>query len=394
MATKEIKLFFVFSIIFYLLLSFYLVFSVFQTRTEELSRISLNVESYNATIQSSYSVYNSFASDYFLDKTNAFFEKDANLSGLIIYSLQSGPEYIRLRHGNLVKNQPADGTVNSWIPELDADTVFNKSVYSRIFISADTSFNIVYVFNILNRNKVFPILRNTLIATLLHLVFSIIFITLKQVPQKSVSENKAPLPSYSPATIPSTQSSDSAIKESDKATENMYMHHEEHPNNSGMYSDRSGLVWEHFLSEKLDAELKRAASFDQDSCLAFISIDHPSGFIPYKNISKLIIEHFKYRDLAFESGENTFCVIIPEKDIDDGLHEIEKFKKHLLSKFPDTAYRVFAGLTSRNSRLLSEKRMIHEAKAALARAESESVSTTISFRTDLNKYREFIASNM
>ena len=163
---------------------------------------------------------------------------------------------------------------------------------------------------------------------------------------------------------------------------------------SGFYSERSGLVWEHFLAEKLDAELKRAASFDQDSCLTFISVVSPSGFIPYRNIAELIIEHFKYKDLAFESGDNTFCVIIPEKDIDEGLHEIEKFKKSLISRFPDSSYRVYAGVTSRNSRLLSEKRMIHEAKAALSRAESEPESTTISFRTDLNKYREYIASNL
>jgi hypothetical protein len=163
---------------------------------------------------------------------------------------------------------------------------------------------------------------------------------------------------------------------------------------SGLYSPKSGLVWEHFLRPKLSAELKRAASFDQDSCLVFISILSPSGFIPYRNISELIIEHFSYRDLAFESGDDTFCVIIPDKDLDEGLHEVEKFRKSIFSRFPDSVYKIYAGLTSRNSRLLSEKRMIQEAQSALSKAVSEPDSTTMSFRTDLNKYREYIASTI
>ena len=52
------------------------------------------------------------------------------------------------------------------------------------------------------------------------------------------------------------------------------------------------------------------------------------------------------------------------------------------------------GLTSRNGRLLGQKRMIQEAKAALAKAETEEASTTIAFRTDLNKYRDYIASTI
>jgi hypothetical protein len=162
----------------------------------------------------------------------------------------------------------------------------------------------------------------------------------------------------------------------------------------GLYSEKSGLVRERFLEEKLSAELKRAASFDQDSCLVFISIKSPSGFIPYRNISELIIKHFSYKDLAFEYGDDQFCIIIPDKDIDDGQADVESFKKSILARFPDSAYKIYAGITSRNSRLLSEKRMIDEAKSALTKAEAEPVSTTISFRTDLNKYREYIASQV
>ena len=77
-----------------------------------------------------------------------------------------------------------------------------------------------------------------------------------------------------------------------------------------------------------------------------------------------------------------------------GQIEVEKFKKSLLARFPDSSYRIHAGITSRNSRLLSEKRMIQEAKAALNKAEEEKDSTTIAFRTDLNKYREYIASKI
>ena len=383
MATKGIKIFFILSLIFYILLCFYLVFTVYNIRTDEFAKASAETVDLNDRILSSFSVYNSFASGYFTEQSNLIFNTNPELSGIIIFSEANGPEYLRLDNPGILLNYPSADDTGEWKPVLDYNSMLVKDFKSKLFISDNLNFDIIYIYNLTDRDLFFPVLRNTLIATLIHLVFSLIFIAAGQRrtrPEKAAAETAEIKKVDDKNEIPGEVSDEEEIKPVSTS--------------SGMYSDRSGLVWSHFLPEKLDAELKRAASFDQDSCLAFISVVSPSGFIPYRNISRLIVEHFKYKDLAFESGDNTFCVIIPEKDIDDGLFEIEKFKKILISKFPDSSYKIYAGLTSRNSRLLSEKRMIHEAKAALARAESEPGSSTISFRTDLNKYREYIASNI
>lgn len=385
MATKGIKIFFILSIVFYLIVVFYLVFSIFTIRTEEYSNSLKDVENYNTILQSSYSLYNTLATEHFFNKTQQIFDKDKTIAGIIIYSQTNGPEYIKTRQNSLISNYPDTGASSDWKPVINSGNPFIKIIESEVYFSEKDFFNITYVFNLVDRSLIFPVLRNALSAVLLHILFLIVFIAVRNVPAapgtvKTSIDGKIADP------INSSDNFSEITAESDPKTEKVV--------SPGMYSDRSGLVWAHFLPEKLEAELKRSASFDQDSCLAFISIDHPSGFIPYKNISKLIVDHFKYKDLAFESGESSFSIIIPDKDIDEGLQDIEKFRKSFLEKFPDTAYVIHAGLTSRNSRLLSEKRMIHEAKSALTRAKTEPAGTTISFRTDLNKYREYIASSM
>ena len=395
MATKGTKTFFTLSIIFYVLLSFYLCYSVYSIRCEEFDKSSEAASVINSEIDSGFSVDYSFSSKYFLNSFKDIFDRYPTLSGIIIYSNANGPEYIKLKSASILDNNPSNGATNNWTPSINISHPLMKEYRTKIYFNNDFNAHAVLVFDLLNRKLFFPILRNTLIAALLYLILTAVYLAASK--EKNNTDNLSNL-STSTSTFAETLDNEFSEPSIEPGlpieTETEILNDTSTTNSSGMYSDRSGLVWAHFLNEKLEAELKRAASFDQDSCLVFVSIISPSGFIPYRNIAELIIEHFKYKDLAFESGDNTFCIIIPDKDIDEGLHDVELFRKSIIARFPESSYRVYAGLTSRNSRLLSEKRMVHEAKAALARAESEPESTTISFRTDLNKYREYIASHL
>jgi hypothetical protein len=49
------------------------------------------------------------------------------------------------------------------------------------------------------------------------------------------------------------------------------------------------------------------------------------------------------------------------------------------------------GLSSRNGRLLSGKRLIQESQAALKKAASGGETGIVGFRSDPQKYREFLA---
>ncbi|HAK47391.1 MAG TPA: hypothetical protein DCO79_15910 [Spirochaeta sp.] len=388
MATKGIKLFFVLSIIFYVLLVIYLWYAFYTIRTQEFEVAADSASSINSEIDSAYSIDYSFSSDFFTENLADVFRKHKKLTAVILDSDSEGLQYIKISDLRLLGDSVEKGfNPDADLPEISPLHPFMRIYKTKLYFSNGYTVNSTIVFDLLDRKLFFPILRNALIAALIYLMLSVILLTQLPVRKKAVIDESdfEPEPERPSSELPEMDVQlleDAAVPETAEGSL------------SGMYSERSGLVWEHFLSEKLDAELKRAASFDQDSCLAFISIASQSGFIPYRNISELIIEHFPYKDLAFESGEDTFCVIIPEKDIDEGQIEVEKFKKNLLARFHDSSYRVYAGLTSRNSRLLSEKRMIQEARAALNKAEEEKQSTTISFRTDLNKYREYIATTI
>jgi hypothetical protein len=376
MATKGIKIFFAIGLVFYIILGFYLGISINSIRDEELQAASAASKVLHSSVESAHAVEYSFSSDYFSGTIDEIFSGDQRLSAVIIYTEDDGPLFVRLNDSRILTVKP--GTRSGWEngpPELSTTLpglqIFNTALYP----STGSTIHLTSVYNLLDRRRFLPVLRNTLIAAVCYLALTVIFLSI----------NKGSKPAdFGKETIAEVSKLESAP---------IPVHNEE-VDSSGLYSPKSGLVWEHFLRPKLSAELKRAASFDQDSCLVFISILSPSGFIPYRNISELIIEHFSYRDLAFESGDDTFCVIIPDKDLDEGLHEVEKFRKSIFSRFPDSVYKIYAGLTSRNSRLLSEKRMIQEAQSALSKAVSEPDSTTMSFRTDLNKYREYIASTI
>ncbi|MBI9106057.1 MAG: hypothetical protein JEZ04_04880 [Spirochaetales bacterium] len=380
MITKGIKLFFAIGLVFYLILGFYLWISIDSIRDEELLTATASSENIQTAIESAYAVEKSFSSEHFAGKMDKMFSDNHRLTAVIIYTEADGPLYLRLKDSRILSSRP--GVENGWSsghPELILPTPGLEIFQSALYPDTESTIYLTSVYNLLNRGKFLPVLRNTLLAAICYLALTIIFLSAnKEVrlePPAEVTLKKEI--ETAPAQVQDEQPH--LIPDGDA---------------SGLYSPTSGLVWERFLSPRLSAELKRAASFDQDSCLVYISVISPSGFVPYRNISELIIEHFTYRDLAFEAGRDTFCVIIPDKDLDEGLTDVEKFKKSIFSRFPDSAYRIYAGLTSRNSRLMSEKRMIQEAKSALSKAVSEPESITMSFRTDLNKYREYIASTI
>ena len=365
MATKSIKVFFSIGIIFYISLGFYFWFSVDTLRSEAYDTASGITSDLQSEVESAFSVKGSFNSEYFKSAINNFISEKPLISAVLIYDETRGPLYASIKDRRVLEALPGEGWVTGK-PDIVLSTPFVKEFTTAVYTVPSSPIYLTAVYNLLDRGRFFPILRNALAAAVLFLILTVLLLSFK----------------------PGTPSQDSAAAPPPVVSD------VEEKDCGGLYSEKSGLVWERFLEEKLAAELKRAASFDQDSCLVFISITSPSGFIPYRNISELIIEHFSYKDLAFESGDSQFCIIIPDKDIDDGLADVENFKKSILVRFPDSSYKIYAGITSRNSRLLSEKRMIDEARSALTKAESEPVSTTISFRTDLNKYREYIASQV
>jgi GGDEF domain-containing protein len=167
---------------------------------------------------------------------------------------------------------------------------------------------------------------------------------------------------------------------------------------SGLYSPSSSLGWESYMKERLDAEIARSASFEQDLSLLAFSYDGLSSHDQaYSTIGKLIKEFFSFRDMAFERGDDGFSIILPNIDSAHALRMAEEFNRKLvflaegdyaeLELLP-----IYMGISSRAGRLVDAGRLIEEAATALEKARYEKDSHIVAFRPDPDKYRIFLAS--
>ena len=82
-----------------------------------------------------------------------------------------------------------------------------------------------------------------------------------------------------------------------------------------LYSRKTGFVKQELLSDKLDQELKRSASFDQDLVLVVFSFGGEKT-AENKDFQKIILESFPYKDLVFEYGSGSYAIIIPNVDLE------------------------------------------------------------------------------
>jgi GGDEF domain-containing protein len=152
------------------------------------------------------------------------------------------------------------------------------------------------------------------------------------------------------------------------------------------------------MKERLDAEISRSASFEQDLSLLVFGYDGlTSHDVAYAPIGTMIKDFFSFRDLAFERGDDGFSVILPNIDSSHALRMAEEFNKKLvflaegdyaeLELLP-----IFMGISSRAGRLVDAGRLVEEALTALDRARYEKESHIVAFRPDPDKYRLFLAS--
>jgi GGDEF domain-containing protein len=167
---------------------------------------------------------------------------------------------------------------------------------------------------------------------------------------------------------------------------------------AGLYSPASGLGWESYLKDRLDAELSRSASFEQDLSLLAIAYDGlTSQDANYAAIGESIEKFFSFRDLAFERGDDGFSVILPNIDSSHALRMAQEFYKKLVflaeGDFAELELSpLFMGISSRGGRLVDAGRLIDEADAAIEKARYEKDSRIVAFKPDPDKYRLFLAS--
>jgi len=164
----------------------------------------------------------------------------------------------------------------------------------------------------------------------------------------------------------------------------------------GLYSPRSNIGWEDYLIDRLDAELHRCASTEKDLAFVLIEFTDLTNDAMFKQSTEDAVPLFTSRDLLFEYGRWGIAAIIPGLSLENAISKAEKFYHVIMDKFPrghNAPSTIFIGITSRSGRLLGAERLLLEAREALKKAKADPASPIIAFKSDPEKYREFINSS-
>lgn len=372
------------SLLFFLSLLGWTAFTIINIRSHNIKKGEDFFSRSKDTIYASYLVDGRFDSPYFLSSIESLLKNEYSASMAAIWSIH-GMEYLYSRNSSELP-----------IPLTEAPTVKNKPDYeiqplrevlfsSSLFIPTAGPFELDLVYKILSQNEVLSVMRKTLYALIGFLVFTIFYLILMQTarhsrePQPDIKQKEqdntlgpltAPLEKESTADTTTPQGQGKPIK--------------------GLFSPRSGLGWEEYLEERLNAELSRSAAFDQDlSCVALDCSNNCSDSV-YKTIAQMVIDSFSFQDMTFEHGLFGFIILLPNTDLDQAIIKTEDFIKKVEES--SIHFALHAGISSRNGRLLRSSLILKETFRALEKAKTEKDNRIVAFRTDPSRYRQFIAS--
>jgi hypothetical protein len=261
-------------------------------------------------------------------------------------------------------------------------------------IDGQRNVTIQAVYDRLNYGFFQGILRNTLLAVLLALVIA--FITLL------VELSLKKKPDSSDRFVKNTASCGNAVSGGDTSGRRpvskprpIPKDDEEDESPQGLYTARSNIGWESYTQDRLASELHRCASFEQD--LVFLAVEFKEAENMsdslYGQFAEEAVSFFTMRDMIFEKGEKGISVIMPNADLEQGITKSEEFRQRIIERMP-ASFRsrtgLYIGLSSRSGRLIDAERIIFEAFSALVKALEDPVSHVIAFKSDPEKYREFI----
>ena len=163
----------------------------------------------------------------------------------------------------------------------------------------------------------------------------------------------------------------------------------------GSYSPRGNIGLEQYTADRLESELQRCASSGQDLVLLAMEFSGAETISDsrYSRFANEAVVFFKMRDLVFGKGENGITVIAPNMDLEQGISQAGEFYRCITAKLPELFQGdadLCIGLGSRSGRLVDTDRLMLEAYSALEKALADPSSCIIAFKSDPEKYMEFV----
>lgn len=425
MGKKVTLIYTIFSILFFIALALLLYLRIDETRGKGIKGTTEHFLGVSRYTRDAIESEIGFGSYIFKQSIGSFFSQDPRLELLSISSKTDGFEYIRTDKYSYLDNRRPE--------EIFKDPGFTfthdplrEIIFSEPLRTDDGEEYIVEgIYTILSVRDIFPLIKDTLIIilifTIVTIVVAIILFTSRPLEEESSAagyRRETPYSaSYTPAEEPSVEAApgtevedgeeEELLKplpeeegaEEPQPLEPLTMEPQKHSapqtEQKGLFSPESGLGWQDYLEKRLTLELERSAYNEQDLTIVFIKFTGVGkGDARYRKAAQLIIDQFTFEDLAFEFGDDTFCVIFPNINLDSALKMMENFTQSLKEHPDETALEgCRCGLSSRNGRLVSGKRLIKEASFALGKTAGEGEDAIIGFRPDPGKYRDYISKS-
>ncbi|MDR2376163.1 MAG: hypothetical protein LBD96_06980 [Treponema sp.] len=163
----------------------------------------------------------------------------------------------------------------------------------------------------------------------------------------------------------------------------------------GLFSPRSGTGWEAYTNDRLDSELHRCASTEQDLALIVAVVKEPAKLDAeqFQLFCREAVQYFEHRDLIFEYQDQGISVICPGFSLEQAFAASEEFNNRVLGQLSRPAgskvdFRF--GISSRSGRLIDAGQISFEAAEALKKAVDDRESHIVAFKSDPEKYRHYI----
>lgn len=335
------------------------------------------------------------------------------LRTVLLYSLREGVYYLWAADRNRIS--PAAAAEAADVPDLPVNPLLEERFLNSITLDG-RSVILEGIYRVLNREDFVPILRDSLIALLAFAVLTLatavagILRNRRRVaaaptaggdtetapPEQEAPERPAPAEPSSPEQSwpeppppePPTPEPPAPETEAQSLEEPV----PEEAGSTSLFSETSGVGHREHLERRLTLELERAAYNEQDLAAALAAFPGLKGnSAGYRATAEMLVDRFGFRDLIFEYDDESFCIILPNTDLDEAIQMIEDFQRTAAGRLAQESGEPFFGLSARTGRLVDGPRLILEARSALQRA-AAAAGRIIGFRPDPRKYRQHVQS--
>lgn len=147
------------------------------------------------------------------------------------------------------------------------------------------------------------------------------------------------------------------------------------------------LCGEQYFDEKLEYELGRATSAEQDLSLLLFKLIGVNEAC-FNEIAEVLLAKFKIKEMIFRLSGIGFAVIMHDANLEKSMQAAEAVYSNIVQIVAKEQLRI--GITTRSSRLVSAQRLYEEASSAVEKACENSSAPIVAFRPDPKAYKEYL----